>query len=181
MRRFRQFVCETPKLVDLMTPDALSLVSKKIRDHIKQNHSSSKKIGESSEGTYHKIGNKDSPIYYHMVNNTPREISLIGKEDNKQSFTEKGDGGSSEHNKWFMKHHAKINGYVSSDKLQTKGSKKLWKDLSGEKDKEFSVYHYDGKSLNHVDSEYLNKNENKIWGKEEKHKDHKLVLKYNAE
>lgn len=181
MKKFKQFITETPKVIDIMTKEFLDPFANVIREHIKKNHNKSEHIGTTDEGTYHKLTNDGDIMYYHMVNDIPREISLIKKEDGVQSYVDKGIGGNSIHNKEFMKHHAKTVAPVISDKLQSKGSKRLWKDLVNSPQDKFSIYHHDAgtNELKRVNPDYLKNNEHKIWGTEDEHKNHRLALKYH--
>lgn len=181
MKTFKRFLSETSKIVDLMSKETLEPFANEVRNHIKKNHAKSEHIGNSDEGTYHKLSNNNDVMYYHMINNVPREISLIKNTDGVQSYVDKGKQGNSIHNKEFMKYHAKTVGPVISDKLQSKGSKQLWKDLVDTPPNNFTVYHHNAStnSLKKVDSDYLRDNEHKIWGSEEEHKNHRLALKYH--
>lgn len=177
MLKFKEYLIENPELETSDSRRFVGSMTKPIRDFMKTNHNKSEKIGESDKGTYHKVEFPGNRIgYYHYVSGNPREISII--KDNTQYVVSKGENGNSEHNKWMMKNHANNYGELKTYDTNSKGSKKLWKDLTKETDSKFSYYHHDGKSENKIED--VDNQENKIWGKGNSFRNQKIIMRKNV-
>ena len=181
MLTFKEFMQESPELSYGNTEEFIEKQVNRIKQDIIKHHDKSDKIGETEQGTYHKLiipDDKDRINYYHMVSDKPRELSVV--KDNTQYVVSKGNGGNSIHNKWMMKYHANDAGELKSYQTHTQGSKKLWSDLVQENDPKFSVHHNIGDISNKMDKDYLNKNEHSIWNKGMSYRKHILSLKPNV-
>ncbi len=181
MLTFKEFIQESPELSFGNTEDFIEKQVNRIRQDIIKHHNNSDKIGETEQGTYHKLiipDDKSRINYYHMVSGQPKEVSVV--KANTQYVVSKGNGGNSIHNKWFMKHHAKTNGELKTYETHTDGSKKLWSDLVKENDPEFSLFHSTGNTENKMDNDYLTKNEHNIWNKGNNFRKHRIILRPNV-
>lgn len=180
MLSFKQFLNESPLINKSHTKEFLGHYSDLISNELKKNHENSTLLGNSDVGTYHKQEQQPNTIYYyHHVNDSPREFSIIS--DNEQKIVTKGNGGDSKYLHWIMKKHVDDHGKLSSSNSNTYGSQKLWSDLV-DSDPKYSLHHLNIKTNieTPMTKEYLDKNKKEIWSVYNDAKDHKVILKKNV-
>lgn len=174
MKSFKEFINEAPQINKFLSKEMMGKIRNQYADYIKQNHHNSELIDEKNK--IYKLKEKEDTHYYRTnENNEPEEISSVDK-DNVQVHSSKGSG-SVENNINFMYIHAKNLGQVESHSSNTKGSKKMWMDVTKNPRSGYSVYHNYKGTENKADHDYLKKHEEKIWNNSMDAFDHKLILR----
>lgn len=169
-----QLLYEMPKIDHFITKDGMREHSDTLIRNV-VDHKISKKAFDTDEGTVHTqklgTGNDKFYAYYHQVNGKIREVAGIDT-DHIQHLVDKGDGGNSKHIASIMKHHVDTHGQIISDNHQSVGGKNLWKNLISDNSEIYDFFHikHNANKINpqtkeyKIDKNYINKNENTIWG-----------------
>ncbi len=183
MKRFKEFfsdkmITESPRIDPNLNKNRIRSNTNYIKQLIKDNHKSATKLGE--DAYYQK--SPSHHIYYRYKNGKVKECSLIDNK-NTQVSSDKGQKGSVEHINRFVERHVKQFGFVGSDKVNTKGSKHFWKIISENTPKNMTLYHVynngDKIESNIATPEYIKSNEHKIWGTDNSHENHRIILHKN--
>lgn len=174
MLSFKSFLKESPQIQSNIRKDVEDSAAAHRKHLSNKDH-----IHIKDDYYYNKHSNGDTS-YFRKENNKIKELSVINK-DHEQKLIDKGKGGDSNHIHEFMKHHAEVNGHISSDAINTKGSKNLWKNLikNKPKNKSFSytnTYTGEDHPLDHTNIDHK---ESTIWGEHLKHSKYKLKMKHN--
>lgn len=176
--RFREYLQESPMIDDYVDHLRDKTARATINYNLLKNHHKADKLYDTKEGSV--FHNKDGKnhVYYHLVNNSPREYSDISPK-NVQEYASKLNGSSNEI-KNFMYHHAREHGKVITDKLHSPGAKKLWTSIVNDGNNEFSVYHTNQKTgeEHQVTPKYLSDNEHNIWNRTLSARNHRLELRH---
>jgi hypothetical protein len=148
------------------TPNVINSGSDGVKQIISDLHHTAKNIGDDIYHIHHPGGTN---IYYHTVDNKPKEISFVSK--NIQTGVTKGEDGDVKHIHAMMKHHVETQGALSSSNSNTNGSKKLWISFVENNPKfKFSVHNSNDSSSYPVDHTNIHSHKDKIWGADDSFK-----------
>lgn len=170
MLSFKQFIQESPYVMPKFRLEKFRETTEELSKYFRENHKNSEKLFDTDIGAVHRIKSGPANLYYHYVNNKPRENSIIFQDNDIQRRIDK-NGGDGKYIAQMTKHHAKEFGRVRSDDIQSIGGMKYWKKLYHEKDPNFTFHHemnsgsgeHPKYKENVIDDEYMKNNENNIW------------------
>lgn len=151
-----------------------SLISKPMNNHIVSNKHDATKIDEN----HFVMPHGDGKLQYSIDHNgNTKSFSKI--ENNVQTLACKQDDSGSEDLHKFMRHHVETNGHLSTDAMNTNGSKNLWVSLiKNEPNYKFEHIKPDGtKTILNKDN--IDHKEPEIWGSDYDFSKHLIRMSKN--
>jgi hypothetical protein len=146
-----------PRIDGTLDHRTMNGMSTGVKAAIKEHHKNSINLGNN----YHVLDHDGGKLYY-RYDGGPRELSYI-KYDMQVGVDKNGGDVSHIHN--FMKHHIDERHRLVSDKLNTKGSVKLWKDfIKLNKNYKYETWNLKTHEKSKIDHNSIDTETNNIWG-----------------